>query len=148
MSITVSTLIVKYLEGLGTKHIFGIPGAHILPVFDALLDSDITAVLTKHEQGAAFMAGGYARHSGNIGTCIATAGPGATNLATGLANAYMDRLPVIAFTGETPTYSFGKGCTTHRLYIKDIQECHKNTPFKKSRPGTPQLSIQCTERNH
>ncbi len=109
MRITVSTFIVKYLEGLGTKHIFGIPGAHILPVFDALLDSDITAVLTKHEQGAAFMAGGYARHSGNIGACIATAGPGATNLVTGLANAYMDRLPVIAFTGETPTYSFGKG---------------------------------------
>lgn len=109
MSITVSQFIVKYLEGLGTEYIFGIPGAHILPVFDALLDSDITPVLTKHEQGAAFMAGGYARHSGNIGTCIATAGPGATNLVTGLANAYMDRLPVIAFTGETPTYSFGKG---------------------------------------
>jgi acetolactate synthase-1/2/3 large subunit len=109
MGITVSKFIVKYLEGLGTEYIFGIPGAHILPVYDALLDSAITSVLTKHEQGAAFMAGGYARHSGNVGSCIATAGPGATNLVTGLANAYMDRLPVIAFTGETPTYSFGKG---------------------------------------
>jgi acetolactate synthase-1/2/3 large subunit len=109
MGITVSKFIVKYLEGLGTEYIFGIPGAHILPVYDALLDSAITSVLTKHEQGAALMAGGYARHSGNVGSCIATAGPGATNLVTGLANAYMDRLPVIAFTGETPTYSFGKG---------------------------------------
>jgi acetolactate synthase-1/2/3 large subunit len=73
------------------------------------LISFLSMMLTKHEQGAAFMAGGYARHSGNVGSCIATAGPGATNLVTGLANAYMDRLPVIAFTGETPTYSFGKG---------------------------------------
>jgi acetolactate synthase I/II/III large subunit len=109
MNIKVSEFIVKYLEKLGTKYIFGIPGAHILPVYDALYDSKIEPILTKHEQGASFMAGGYARLSGKIGVCIATAGPGATNLVTGLANAYMDRLPVLAITGETPTYSFGKG---------------------------------------
>lgn len=109
MNIKVSEFIIRYLEKLGTEYAFGIPGAHILPVFDALYDSKIKPVLTKHEQGAAFMAGGYARYSGKIGVCIATAGPGATNLVTGLANAYLDRLPVLAITGETPTYSFGKG---------------------------------------
>jgi acetolactate synthase-1/2/3 large subunit len=109
VSITVSRFIVKYLEHLGVEYVFGIPGAHILPVFDSLYDSKIRPILAKHEQGASFMAGGYARQSGKLGVCIATAGPGATNLVTGLANAFMDRLPVLALTGETPTYSFGKG---------------------------------------
>lgn len=109
MEIPVGKLIVKYLEKIGTEYIFGIPGAHILPVYDALHSSKIRPVLTKHEQGASFMACGYSRQSGKPGVCIATAGPGATNLVTGLANAYMDRLPVLAVTGETPTYSFGKG---------------------------------------
>src|SRR5512139_3297149 len=109
MDIKVGSLIVKYLERLGTEYVFGIPGAHILPVFNALYDSGIKTVLTKHEQGASFMAEGYARLSGKTGVCIATAGPGATNLVTGLANAYIDRVPVLAITGETPTYSFGKG---------------------------------------
>lgn len=109
MDVKVSELIVKYLERLGTEYVFGIPGAHILPLYDALYNSPIKSVLAKHEQGAAFMAGGYAQVSGKPGVCIATAGPGATNLVTGLANAYMDSLPVLALTGETPTYSFGKG---------------------------------------
>jgi acetolactate synthase I/II/III large subunit len=109
MDIKVSDLIVAYLERLGTEYVFGIPGAHILPVYDSLYNSPIKSILTKHEQGAAFMAGGYARVSGKVGVCIATAGPGATNLVTGLANSYMDNLPVLALTGETPTYSFGKG---------------------------------------
>lgn len=106
---TVSDLIVRFLKVLDIHHIFGIPGAHILPVYDSLFNSTIIPVLAKHEQGAAFMAGGYAKASGRIGACITTAGPGATNLATGLANAYADKTPVLAITGETPTYSFGKG---------------------------------------
>lgn len=109
MNINVSELIVRYLEKLGIEYVFGIPGAHILPVYDALHGSKIKSILTKHEQGASFMAGGYAQNSGKVGVCIATAGPGATNLVTGLAHAFMDRLPVLAITGETPTYSFGKG---------------------------------------
>ena len=109
MDIRVSALLVQYIERLGTEYVFGIPGAHILPVYDALYNSPVKSVLVKHEQGAAFMAGGYARVSGKAGVCIATAGPGATNLVTGLANAHMDNLPVLALTGETPTYSFGKG---------------------------------------
>ncbi|MET0066527.1 MAG: thiamine pyrophosphate-binding protein [Candidatus Thiodiazotropha sp.] len=109
MKITVSELIVGFLQRLGIDVIFGMPGAHILPVYDALYHSDIRAILAKHEQGAAFMAGGYARASGKIGACIATAGPGATNLITGVANAYADKQPVLVVTGEAPTYIFGKG---------------------------------------
>ncbi len=109
MNVTVSELIVKYLQQLGIDTIFGMPGAHILPVYDRLYDSDIQSVLVKHEQGAAFMAGGYARASGRIGACITTAGPGATNLVTGIANAYADKLPVLVITGETSTHIFGKG---------------------------------------
>jgi acetolactate synthase-1/2/3 large subunit len=97
------------MERLGVEVIFGMPGAHILPVYDGLYDSPIRTVLAKHEQGAAFMAGGYARASGKIGACVTTAGPGATNLVTGIASAYADKLPILILTGEAPTYMFGKG---------------------------------------
>jgi acetolactate synthase I/II/III large subunit len=109
MKIAVSELIVRYMERLGIEYIFGMPGAHILPVYDCLYDAKIKSVLVKHEQGAAFMAGGYARASGKISACITTAGPGATNLITGIANAYADKLPILIITGETSTYIFGKG---------------------------------------
>lgn len=109
MKIQVSEILVHFLEKLGIKCIFGVPGSHILPVYDALYDSPIQSVLAKHEQAAAFMAGGYARATGRVGACITTAGPGATNLVTGIANAYADNLPVIAITGEAPTHIFGKG---------------------------------------
>lgn len=109
MKIPVSQILVKFLENLGVKCIFGIPGSHILPVYDGLYDSSIQSILVKHEQAAAFMAGGHARISGGIGACITTAGPGATNLVTGIASAYTDNLPVIAITGEAPTHIFGKG---------------------------------------
>ncbi len=109
MLVSVSELIVRYLGQLGVEYIFGMPGAHVLPIYDRLYDSGVRSVLAKHEQGAAFMAGGYARASHRVAACIATAGPGATNLITGIANAYAERLPVLAITGETPTYIFGKG---------------------------------------
>jgi len=109
MKIPVSKLIVKFLQQLGVDTLFGMPGAHILPVYDDLYGSGIKTVLVKHEQGAAFMAGGYARVSGRIGACITTAGPGASNLITGIANAYADKLPIIVITGEAPTHIFGRG---------------------------------------
>jgi acetolactate synthase-1/2/3 large subunit len=109
MNIPVSQILVRFLEKLGVECIFGIPGSHILPVYDALYDSPIQSLLVKHEQAAAFMAGGHARISGGVGACITTAGPGATNLVTGIASAYTDNLPVIAITGEAPTHIFGKG---------------------------------------
>lgn len=109
MKVPVSQILVQFLEKLGVKNIFGIPGSHILPVYDGLFDSPIRSLLVKHEQAAAFMAGGYARATGEVGACITTAGPGATNLVTGIASAYSDNLPVIAITGEAPTHIFGKG---------------------------------------
>jgi acetolactate synthase-1/2/3 large subunit len=109
MKIPVSELIVKYMERLGIEFIFGMPGAHIQPVYDSLYHSRIKTVLAKHEQGAAFMACGCARASGRISACITTAGPGATNLVTGIANAYADRQPILVITGETSTHIFGKG---------------------------------------
>ncbi|HTY98965.1 MAG TPA: thiamine pyrophosphate-binding protein, partial [Rhodocyclaceae bacterium] len=109
MKIAVSELIVRFMERLGIARIFGMPGAHILPVYDCLVDSQIGTVLVKHEQGAAFMAGGYARAAGRIAACITTAGPGASNLVTGIANAYVEKLPVLVITGETSTHIFGKG---------------------------------------
>jgi acetolactate synthase I/II/III large subunit len=110
MKIPVSELIVRFMARLGIDHVFGMPGAHILPVYDALHGATkIRSVLVKHEQGAAFMAGGLARATGGIGACITTAGPGATNLVTGIANAYADKQPILVITGETSTYIFGKG---------------------------------------
>jgi acetolactate synthase-1/2/3 large subunit len=109
MKISVSELIVRFMEALKIEHIFGMPGAHILPVYDSLFDSKITAILAKHEQGASFMAGGYNRVSGKISACITTAGPGATNLVTGIANAYVDKQAILIICGETPTHIFGKG---------------------------------------
>ena len=109
MHITVAALIVRFMERLGIHTIYGMPGSHILPVYDQLHDSAIRTVLVKHEQGAAFMACGEARATRGIAACITTAGPGATNLVTGIANAYADKLPVLIITGETSTFIFGKG---------------------------------------
>jgi acetolactate synthase-1/2/3 large subunit len=109
MQITVAALIVRFMERLGIRTIYGMPGSHILPVYDCLHDSPIRTVLVKHEQGAAFMACGEARATGDIAACLTTAGPGATNLVTGIANAYADKLPVLVVTGETSTSIFGKG---------------------------------------
>jgi len=109
MKIPVSELIVRYMEMLGIEYIFGMPGAHVQPVYDSLYHSSVKSVLAKHEQGAAFMACGCARASGKIAACITTAGPGATNLVTGIANAYADRQPILVVTGETSTHIFGKG---------------------------------------
>ena len=109
MQITVAALIVRFMERLGIRTIYGMPGSHILPVYDRLHDSAIRTVLVKHEQGAAFMACGEARATRSVAACITTAGPGATNLVTGIANAYADKLPVLIVTGETSTFIFGKG---------------------------------------
>ncbi len=86
---------------------FGIPGGAIMPVYDELLDSSVRHILARHEQAAAHMADGYARASGRPGVCIATSGPGATNLVTGIATAHMDSSPIVAFTGQVPASQIG-----------------------------------------
>ena len=91
----------------GVEVMFGIPGGVLLPIFDCLYETPMQFVLTRHEQGAAHMADGYARSTGKVGVCIATSGPGATNLVTGLATAHMDSVPVVAFTGQVKSTLIG-----------------------------------------
>ncbi len=110
MKIFGSNLLVKLLEANDAKHIFGVPGGHLLKFYDALFDSEqITSILTKHESGASFMATGYAQVSGKIGVCTGTVGPGATNLTTGVASAYMDSVPLLVITAQVGANAVGKG---------------------------------------
>lgn len=102
-------VIVCSLEKHGVEYVFGIPGGAIESLNNALYDSTIKVIVSKHEVGAAFMADGYARVSGNIGVCCSTAGPGATNMITGIATSFGDSIPVIALTGQVSTSLFGKG---------------------------------------
>ncbi|MFQ5998122.1 MAG: biosynthetic-type acetolactate synthase large subunit [Candidatus Bathyarchaeia archaeon] len=102
-----SRVCIEALEREGVETIFGIPGGAIMPFYDALLDSNIRHVLTRHEQGAAHMADGYARASGRVGVCLATSGPGATNLVTGIATAFMDSSPILAITGQVSSSLIG-----------------------------------------
>ena len=102
-----AVLMVRELEELGVRHIFGYPGGAIMPFYDALLESSLEHVLCRHEQGAAFAAGGYARATRRVGVCVATSGPGATNLVTGIADAFMDSVPLVAITGQVPTALLG-----------------------------------------
>ncbi|MDH5778107.1 MAG: acetolactate synthase large subunit, partial [Gammaproteobacteria bacterium] len=101
-------LFVKCLENEGVEYIFGIPGEENLEVMDALLDSKIKFITTRHEQGAAFMADVYGRLTGKAGVCLATLGPGATNLITGVADANMDHAPLVAIAGQASTHRLHK----------------------------------------
>jgi acetolactate synthase, large subunit (EC 2.2.1.6) len=103
-----SRALVKALEREGVDVVFGIPGGAIMPVYDELLNSGLRHVLARHEQSAAHMADGYARASGRVGVCMATSGPGATNLLTGVATAYLDSTPLVAITGQVPTHMMGR----------------------------------------
>lgn len=109
MKIVGSDLAVKILEENEVKYSFGVPGGHLLKFFDSIRESNITPILTKHESGASFMATGYAQVSGKIGVCIGTVGPGATNLVTGVASAYMDSVPLLVITAQVGNSAIGKG---------------------------------------
>ena len=105
--VTGAQALVRSLESLGAEVVFGIPGGAILPAYDPLFDSSIRHILVRHEQGAAHAAEGYAMVTGRVGVCIATSGPGATNLVTGLADAYMDSVPIVAITGQVNSHAIG-----------------------------------------
>ena len=89
------------------RHIFGYPGGAIMPVYDALVGSKLTHILVRHEQGAALAADAYGRVTGEPGVCLATSGPGATNLVTGIANAFLDSVPMVAITGQVGSHLMG-----------------------------------------
>jgi acetolactate synthase I/II/III large subunit len=108
MKITGAQAIIKSLEIENVDIIFGYPGAAICPFYDALFDSGLKHILTRNEQGAAHAASGYARVTGKTGVCVATSGPGATNLITGIATAYMDSIPMVAITGQVSSELIGR----------------------------------------
>ncbi len=107
MKLTGAEALIKSLEKEGVEVIFGYPGGAVLPIYDVLYDSKIRHILVRHEQCAAHAADGYARVTGKVGVCMATSGPGATNLVTGIANAQLDSIPMVAFTGQVATHMIG-----------------------------------------
>ncbi len=128
-------IVIEVLQTEGVDLIFGVPGGAIMEVYDALFNSDIVHILARHEQGAGHMAEGYAAASGKVGVAFATSGPGATNLVTAIADAYMDSRPVVFITGQVPTGLIGNDAfqevdivgitrpiTKHNFLVKDIEE--------------------------
>ncbi|WP_422413423.1 MULTISPECIES: acetolactate synthase 2 catalytic subunit [unclassified Endozoicomonas] len=147
-----ANVLVRNLTQRGVRHVFGYPGGTIMPVYDALLDSNIEHLLCRHEQGAAFAAIGYARASGKTGVCIATSGPGATNLITALSDAMLDSIPLVAITGQVPVAMMGTdafqeidilgmtlGCTKHSFLVTDPNDiCETlNKAFDLAQSGRP-----------
>ncbi len=125
MGITGAQALIRALELENVKYIFGYPGGAILPVYDSLCNSRIKHILTRSEQGAAHAASGYARVSGQVGVCMATSGPGATNLVTGIATAYMDSIPIVAITGQVSTDVIG------RDVFQEVDITGSTAPFTK-----------------
>jgi acetolactate synthase I/II/III large subunit len=135
MKISGAEILLESLQREGVEVIFGYPGGQVIPIYDALYDAKIRNILVRHEQGAAHAADGYARSTGKTGVCLATSGPGATNLVTGIANAYMDSVPMVAITGQVPTSLIGFDSfqeaditgitlpiTKHNYLVRDIKD--------------------------
>ncbi|MDD5449623.1 MAG: biosynthetic-type acetolactate synthase large subunit [Candidatus Omnitrophica bacterium] len=135
MKLTGAKILVESLKKEGVEVIFGYPGGVVLPIFDVLYDSSIRFILVRHEQGAAHAADGYARATGKTGVCLATSGPGATNLVTGIATAYMDSIPMVAITGQVKTSLIGNDAfqeadvtgitrpiTKHNYLVKNVED--------------------------
>ncbi|GAB6286867.1 MAG: acetolactate synthase large subunit [Methanoregula sp.] len=129
---TGAKILIESLQREGVETIFGYPGGSVLPIYDELYDSPLRHILVRHEQAAAHAADGYARASGRVGVCLATSGPGACNLVTGIATAYMDSVPIVAITGQVPTTMLGNDAfqesdiqgitmpiTKHNYLVKD-----------------------------
>jgi len=127
--------VIESLKREGVEILFGFPGGSVLTLYDALYRADFPHILTRHEQGAVHAADGYARATGKVGVCVATSGPGATNLITGIATAYMDSVPLVVITGQVGVSLIGKdsfqeadvcGITTpiskHNYLVKKVQD--------------------------
>ncbi|MFH1730267.1 MAG: biosynthetic-type acetolactate synthase large subunit [Planctomycetota bacterium] len=135
MERTGAQLLIDSLQDVGIEILFGIPGGVVIPIFDVLYDSELRAVLMRHEQAAAHAADGYARASGKLGCCLATSGPGATNLVTGIATANFDSVPILAITGQVRRDLIGndafqeadivgitRGITKHNYLVRDARD--------------------------
>ncbi len=135
-------LFVRCLENEGVEYIFGIPGEENLDVMDALLDSKIKFITVRHEQGAAFMADVYGRLTGKAGVCLATLGPGATNLITGVADANMDHAPVVAIAGQASTHRLHK--ESHQ--VLDLEEMFRAITKYSSRLLSPDIITEVVRK--
>lgn len=137
MQLTGSEILIECLKEQGVDTVFGYPGGQVLNIYDELYrhQNEINHILTSHEQGASHAADGYARATGKVGVCLATSGPGATNLVTGIATAYMDSVPLVAITGNVPNSLLGKDSfqevdiagitmpiTKHNFIVKDVKK--------------------------
>ena len=161
MKLTGSEIVIECLKEQKVDTVFGYPGGTILNIYDALYkhSHEINHILTSHEQGAAHAADGYARATGKVGVCMATSGPGATNLVTGIATAYMDSIPMVAITANVATSLLGKDSfqeidiagvvmpiTKHSMIVKDVTQLAKTirrafTIAKSGRPGPVLVDI-------
>src|SRR3984957_13638299 len=135
MELTGAQALIKSLETEGVEVIFGLPGGAILPVYDPIIDSSIRHILVRHEKGAGHAAEGYAQATGRPGVAMVTSGPGATNIVTALADAFMDSIPLVVITGQVSTASIGTdafqevdttgitmGVTKHNWLITDAAD--------------------------
>ncbi|MEN6514159.1 thiamine pyrophosphate-binding protein, partial [Methanoculleus sp.] len=144
--------LIEALQREGVDTIFGYPGGSVLPIYDELYSSSVRHILVRHEQAAAHAADGYARASGRVGVCLATSGPGACNLVTGIATAYMDSIPIVALTGQVPTGLLGNDAfqesditgitmpvTKHNYLVKDAADIDRvvQEAFYIARTGRP-----------
>lgn len=161
MQLTGAEIVIECLKEQGVDTVFGYPGGTILNIYDALYkhSDEIHHILTSHEQGAAHAADGYARATGKVGVCLATSGPGATNLVTGIATAYMDSIPVVAITANVGTNLLGKDSfqeidiagvvmpiTKHSMIVKDVTKLADSIRrafviAKSGRPGPVLVDI-------
>ena len=161
MQLNGSEIVIECLKEQGVDTVFGYPGGTILNVYDALYKhgDEIRHILTSHEQGAAHAADGYARATGKVGVCMATSGPGATNLVTGIATAYMDSVPLVAITANVGVAMLGKDSfqeidiagvvmpiTKHSFIVKDVHQLADTirrafTIAKSGRPGPVLVDI-------
>jgi acetolactate synthase-1/2/3 large subunit len=152
MTKTGSQILIDTLLYEGVQSVFGIPGGVVLPLFDAIYDSQLKVVLTRHEQAAGHAADGYARATGKVGVCIVTSGPGATNLTTAIATAYMDSIPIVAITGQVRSNMIGSDAfqeadiigitrpiTKHNYLVKDVKDLARivREAFYIARSGRP-----------
>ncbi|PIS31540.1 acetolactate synthase, large subunit, biosynthetic type [Candidatus Saganbacteria bacterium CG08_land_8_20_14_0_20_45_16] len=153
MQMTGAQALLESLKKEGVTDFFGYPGGQVLPIYDALYnEKGLNHILTRHEQGAAHAADGYARVSGKVGVCLATSGPGATNLITGIATAYMDSIPIVAITGQVPTTLLGRDSfqeadvtgitqpiTKHNYLVKEAADIPRviKEAFHIARTGRP-----------
>ncbi|NJD78073.1 MAG: acetolactate synthase large subunit [Candidatus Methanoperedens sp.] len=144
--------VIESLYKEEARVIFGYPGGQVLPLYDELYDADIRHILVRHEQAAAHAADGYARATGKVGVCLATSGPGATNLVTGIATAYMDSIPIVAITGQVPRFMIGNDAfqeanitgitlpiTKHNYLVQDAKDIPRifKEAFYIARTGRP-----------